>query len=59
VRVIVDSSARMSLDAKVIESSSAAKTIVAVTAKAPQEKCQALKAKGVEVLGTARSGWPR
>jgi len=50
VRVIVDSSARLPLDAKVIESGSAAKTIVAVTTKAPQDKCRALKSKGVEVL---------
>ncbi len=50
VRVIVDSSARLSLDAKVIESGSTAKTILAVTAKAPKDKCRALKAKGVEVM---------
>ncbi len=50
VRVIVDSNARLPLDAKVIESSSAAKTILAVTEKAPRDKCRALKSKGVEII---------
>ncbi len=56
IRVIVDSSARLPLDAKVIESGSAAKTIVAVTAKAPPDKCRVLKAKGVEILELPEDG---
>ncbi len=50
VRVIVDSSARLPLDARVIESSASAKTIVAVTEQASSEKCRSLKARGVEIL---------
>ncbi len=50
VRVIVDSSARLPLDARVIESSSPAPTILAVTGQAPSEKCRALEEKGVEVI---------
>jgi diaminohydroxyphosphoribosylaminopyrimidine deaminase / 5-amino-6-(5-phosphoribosylamino)uracil reductase len=50
IRVIVDSSARLPLDATVIESSSTSKTILAVTDKAPQDKCKALENKGVEIL---------
>lgn len=50
VRVVVDSTARLPLDARVVESSSSARTILAVTEQAPPVKCQALEKKGVEVL---------
>ena len=50
VRVIVDSSARIPLEARVIESSSSSKTILAVTEQASAEKCRSLKARGVEIL---------
>ena len=50
VRVVVDSTARLPLDARVIESGSAARTILAVTEQASAEKCRALQKKGVEVL---------
>jgi diaminohydroxyphosphoribosylaminopyrimidine deaminase / 5-amino-6-(5-phosphoribosylamino)uracil reductase len=50
IRVIVDSTARIPLDARVIEGGSSAGTILAVTEQASSEKCRALKAKGVEVL---------
>ncbi len=50
VRVIVDSTARLPLDARVIESSSTAHTILAVTGQASTEKCRALEERGVEVI---------
>ncbi len=50
VRVIVDSSARLPFDARVIESSSTAHTILAVTEQASSEKCRALEEKGVEII---------
>lgn len=50
VRVVVDSTARLPLDAKVVESSSSAHTILAVTEEAPAEKCRALEDRGVEVI---------
>lgn len=50
MRVVVDSSARLPLDAKVIDSSTAAHTVLAVTGQAPREKCSALEERGVEVL---------
>jgi diaminohydroxyphosphoribosylaminopyrimidine deaminase / 5-amino-6-(5-phosphoribosylamino)uracil reductase len=50
LRVVVDSRARLPFDSKVIESSSSAKTVLAVTEQAPSDKCKALKARGVEVL---------
>jgi len=49
-RVIVDSTARLPLDARVIESASSAPTILAVTDQAPPEKCKALEDKGVDVI---------
>jgi len=49
VRVIVDSKARTPLDSKVVADNSA-RTIIATTNKAPQEKISALKARGVEVI---------
>lgn len=50
VRVVVDSTARLPLDARVIGSASPAKTILAVTEQASPEKCRALENKGVEVV---------
>ncbi len=50
LRVVVDSTARLPIDARVIESSSQAHTLLAVTEQAPAEKCRALKDRGVEVL---------
>lgn len=50
LRVIVDSRARLPLDAHVINSASRAAALLATTAAAPPEKLQALKEKGVETL---------
>lgn len=49
VRVIVDSKARTPLESMVVNDKSA-RTIIATTSKAPQEKISALKACGVEVI---------
>ena len=49
VRIVVDSKARTPLDAKLV-TDGAALTIIAVTAKAPQERVQALKDKGVAIM---------
>lgn len=54
VRVIVDSKARIPLNSKVVTDKSA-RTIVAVTSNAPQEKISALKNLGVEII-TAGDG---
>ena len=54
VRVIVDSNARIPLDAKVVTDKSA-RTILATTSNAPPEKISALKNCGVEIL-TAGDG---
>ncbi len=50
LRVIVDSTARLPVDARVIESSSSAGIILAVTDQASHDKCRILEKKGVEVL---------
>lgn len=50
VRVVVDSSARLPLDARVIESGSPVRTILAVTEQASPQKCRALQKKGVEIV---------
>jgi len=50
LRVIVDSRARLPLDARVISSSSSAGIILAVTEQSSEEKCRALRDKGVEVM---------
>lgn len=50
VRVVVDSTARLPIDARVIESGSKSHTILAVTDEAPREKCKTLQDKGVEVM---------
>ncbi len=50
VRVIVDSSARLPLDARVIENGSPARTILAVTEQSSPQKCRALQKKGVEIV---------
>ena len=49
VRIVVDSKARTPLDAALV-TDGAALTIIAVTAKAPQERVQALKDKGVAIM---------
>ena len=49
IRVIVDSLARTPLTAKVVMDG-AARTIVAVTERAPKERCAALNAAGVRVI---------
>ena len=54
VRVIVDSNARILLDAKVVTEKSA-RTIIAVTSNASPEKISALKNHGVEII-TAGNG---
>lgn len=50
VRIIVDSGARIPLEAKVLQRNSPSKTIVAVTEEAAQEKIEQLKSLGAEVL---------
>lgn len=50
LRVVVDSRLRLPLGAKLISCESKAKTIVATTMLAPQEKARALEEAGVEVL---------
>ncbi len=50
LKVIVDSNARLPLDARVIESGSRSKVVLAVTKNAPRDKCQALEKKGVKVI---------
>jgi len=50
LRIIVDSTARLPIDARLIESSSSAGTVLAVTDQASPEKCRMLETKGVEVL---------
>ena len=50
LRVIVDSSGRFPLEAQMLKMSSDAKTVVAVTSEAPEEKCHALKARGAQVM---------
>ncbi|MBR2520282.1 MAG: bifunctional diaminohydroxyphosphoribosylaminopyrimidine deaminase/5-amino-6-(5-phosphoribosylamino)uracil reductase RibD [Selenomonadaceae bacterium] len=54
VRVIIDSNARIPLDAKVVTEKSA-RTIIAVTSNASPEKISALKNHGVEII-TAGNG---
>jgi diaminohydroxyphosphoribosylaminopyrimidine deaminase/5-amino-6-(5-phosphoribosylamino)uracil reductase len=49
-RVILDSRARLPLDAKVINPSSRATTMVAATEAAPPERCEKLRERGVEIL---------
>lgn len=50
VRVILDSRARIPLDARVLSRSSAAPAIIAVTAEAPLIRIEALQRAGAEVL---------
>ena len=49
VRILVDSKARLPLDSKLARDK-AARTIVAVSAQAPAERVEALKAAGVEII---------
>ncbi len=50
VRVILDSKLRIPLDSKVLMNQSAARTLVASTPAAPEEKLSTLKKQGIEVL---------
>ncbi len=50
LRVVVDSTARLPLDARVINPRSRSKIVLATTEAAPPDKCQALLEKGVQVL---------
>ncbi|MCY6370155.1 bifunctional diaminohydroxyphosphoribosylaminopyrimidine deaminase/5-amino-6-(5-phosphoribosylamino)uracil reductase RibD [Clostridium ganghwense] len=52
IRVIVDSSGRISLEAKVLNLNSEAKTIVVVTERASKEKIKEIEKKGAEVIIT-------
>ncbi|SJZ54145.1 bifunctional diaminohydroxyphosphoribosylaminopyrimidine deaminase/5-amino-6-(5-phosphoribosylamino)uracil reductase RibD [Garciella nitratireducens] len=52
LRIIVDSSARIPLEAKVLHLSSKAKTLIATTQKANPEKIKVLEDMGVEVMIT-------
>lgn len=52
VRIIVDSNAQISLDAKVLNLNSKAKTIIATTEKANKQKLNSLKEKGAEIIIT-------
>lgn len=50
VRIIVDTEARIPLEAKVLNSSSKAKTIIATTLKADKQKLEQIKEKGADIL---------
>ena len=50
IRIVVDSKARISLEAKIINSPEIAPTIIAVTDQAPDEKLSQLKEKGARVI---------
>ncbi|MBM7855756.1 diaminohydroxyphosphoribosylaminopyrimidine deaminase/5-amino-6-(5-phosphoribosylamino)uracil reductase [Desulfohalotomaculum tongense] len=50
VRIVLDSKCRTPLDAKIINQSSKAKTIIATTEAADREKIEALKQAGAEVI---------
>ncbi|MFL0269081.1 bifunctional diaminohydroxyphosphoribosylaminopyrimidine deaminase/5-amino-6-(5-phosphoribosylamino)uracil reductase RibD [Candidatus Clostridium radicumherbarum] len=52
IRIIVDSSARIPLEAKALNLSSKAVTIIAATEKADKEKLKALEEKGAEIIIT-------
>ncbi|MFL0247191.1 bifunctional diaminohydroxyphosphoribosylaminopyrimidine deaminase/5-amino-6-(5-phosphoribosylamino)uracil reductase RibD [Candidatus Clostridium stratigraminis] len=52
IRIIVDTYARIPLEAKVLNLNSKAKTIIAVTEKADKEKLEAIKEKGAETIIT-------
>ncbi|MBU1486879.1 bifunctional diaminohydroxyphosphoribosylaminopyrimidine deaminase/5-amino-6-(5-phosphoribosylamino)uracil reductase RibD [bacterium] len=50
IRVIVDSKAKISLEARVVTQPSSARTIIATTRLAPAKKIKQLKDKGAEIL---------
>lgn len=52
IRIIVDSRARIPLEAKVLNLESEAKTIIAVTEKANKQKLKAIEAKGAKIIET-------
>ena len=49
-RIVIDSRARLPIDARMISLSSRARTVLATTAAAPPDKTGALQEKGVEIL---------
>ena len=51
-RIIVDTTARIPLDSNVLNNNSKAKTIIATTERANNEKLQAIKEKGAEIIIT-------
>ncbi len=50
VRVIVDSTARLPINARIVATASQVRTILAVTEHASEEKCKALQDKGIEII---------
>lgn len=57
IRIVVDSSARIPLEARVLNMESEAKTIIAATEKADKDKISLLNKKGIEVIITpAKNG---
>jgi len=52
IRIVVDSKARISLEAKLLNLSSPAPAFIATTEKAPPEKIAQLRARGAEVIAT-------
>lgn len=56
IRIVVDSSARISLEARVLNLQSDKRTIMAVTEKADKAKLKALEEKGAEIIITPSKG---
>ncbi|ERJ12951.1 bifunctional diaminohydroxyphosphoribosylaminopyrimidine deaminase/5-amino-6-(5-phosphoribosylamino)uracil reductase RibD [Haloplasma contractile] len=52
IRVIVDTTARIPLDANVLSNDSSAATIIATTERAPKDKIELLKDRGADVIVT-------
>ena len=50
IRIIVDSSARIPIEARVLNLHSSAKTIIATTERAPKDKIKAIEEKGAEII---------
>jgi len=55
IRIIIDSTAKISIDAKVLKCDKKTKTIIATTKFADSSKIEAIKQKGVEVIVTPSS----
>jgi len=56
VRVIVDSTARLPINARLVSTASQVRTILAVTEHAAKEKCAALRSKGIEIIDLPAKG---